>query len=214
MARTQVTIVRHGETEWNVAMRLQGMQDSNLTHKGIEQASLTAKALQKKSFDKLISSDLERAIKTAEILNEYHNLPIVKNTVLRERNFGIMEGLTREIIMAEHPETYEGYMQRKDTYQIPEGESLVEFYARVTEGINAIVKANEGKQLLLVSHGGVLDCMIRMIFDYPLSAPRRFSIYNASINVFSVNMGEWRLDTWGNVDFQLGETMSLEEPEN
>ena len=212
MAKTSITVVRHGETEWNVAMRLQGMQNSPLTARGILQAKQAANALREKTFDKLISSDLERAILTAQILNGHHDLPLETEKSLRERNFGIMEGLTREEILARFPDTFRGYMNRKKTYPIPKGESLVDFYARVTGGLKRIAAANEGKRLLLVTHGGVLDCMMRMIFDYPLDAPRRFSIYNASINVFSVEEGLWQLDTWGNIDFQPGEAKSLEEP--
>lgn len=206
-------MVRHGETEWNIAMRLQGMQNSELTKKGIEQAKQAAEALRNRTFDKLISSDLKRALETAVILNQFHDLPLERNASIRERNFGIMEGLTREEIMERFPDTYQGYMQRKDTYQVPDGESLVDFYARVTKGVRQIAEDYEGKRLLIVTHGGVMDCMMRMIFDYPLSAPRRFSIYNASINEFSVNEGQWQLDTWGNIEFQKKNTLSIEEPE-
>ena len=212
MGRTKITMVRHGETDWNIAMRLQGMQNSELTKKGIEQAKQAAEALRNKNFDKIISSDLKRAMETAEIINKLQDVPLEKNVSIRERNFGIMEGLTREEIMDRFPETYQGYMQRKDTYPVPEGESLVDFYARVTTGMQQIVRENEGKHLLIITHGGVLDCMMRMIFDYPLSAPRRFSIYNASVNEFSVNEGQWQLDSWGIIEFQKENTQSIEEP--
>jgi probable phosphoglycerate mutase len=212
MTKTRLTIIRHGETEWNLALRLQGMKNSELTRKGLEQARVAARALKDKKFDRLITSDLKRAVITAEILNEYHHLPVLQDETLRERNFGIMEGLTREEIQERYPETFNGYMLRKDTYQIPEGESLVSFYKRVTTGIRHIAQQNKGCSVLIVTHGGVLDCIMRMIFDYPLSAPRRFSIYNASINNFSIDENEWQLDTWGNIDFQKGESVSLEEP--
>jgi probable phosphoglycerate mutase len=212
MTKTTLTVVRHGETEWNIAMRLQGMQNSNLTERGLEQARQTASALRARKFDVLISSDLERALQTAALINIYHKLPIEKSYSIRERNFGVMEGMTREEIQEKFPETFQGYMLRKDTYQIPEGESLVQFYQRITEGLEQIVTQNKGKSVLLITHGGVLDCMMRMIFDYPLSSPRRFSIYNASINVFSVRNNEWQLDTWGNIDHQEDHTLSLEEP--
>jgi 2,3-bisphosphoglycerate-dependent phosphoglycerate mutase len=212
MSGTSLTLIRHGETEWNVAMRLQGMKNSNLTEKGLDQARMAGQALMKRTYDVLISSDLERAVKTAEILNAYHHLPVEQNKLLRERNFGVMEGLTREQIMAKYPATYHEYMNRNDVGQIPEGESLVEFHGRVTGAMNSIVKEHTGKRILIVTHGGVLDCMMRMIFDYPLSAPRRFSIFNASINDFVFEDGHWYLETWGNIDFQQGEAVSIDEP--
>jgi probable phosphoglycerate mutase len=211
MTKTKVTLVRHGETEWNVAMRLQGMQDSNLTENGLKQAHLVSEALGRQKFHTLISSDLGRALKTAEIINEHHNLPIERNASLRERNFGIMEGLTREEIQEKFPDVFNGYIERNDLYLIPQGESLTDFYMRVTDSLKSIVEKNEGRDILLVLHGGVLDCVMRMIFDYPLSAPRHFSIYNGSINTFSVNNNEWFLEQWGNIDHQQMHTISLDE---
>ncbi len=211
MVRTVVTLVRHGETEWNVAKRLQGIQDSNLTKNGIQQAQKVAKALSINTFDALISSDLGRAAKTAEIINKYHHLQLNTETCLRERAFGVMEGLTREQITKKYPEVFRAYMERKDTYQIPQGESLVEFYKRVTDGLHRITASYEGKSILIVSHGGVLDCVMRMVFDYPLSAPRRFSIYNAAVNSFSVTGNDWFLEQWGNIDHQKVQSLSLDE---
>jgi broad specificity phosphatase PhoE len=98
MNKTKITLVRHGETEWNVAMRLQGTKNSPLTENGIKQAELVAEALSQQKFHRLISSDLDRALKTAAILNIYHHLQIEEEPALRERNFGIMEGLTRDEI--------------------------------------------------------------------------------------------------------------------
>jgi 2,3-bisphosphoglycerate-dependent phosphoglycerate mutase len=211
MKRTRLTIVRHGETEWNVAMRLQGMQNSSLTKNGLRQTRLVAKALRTHQFNILISSDLGRAVKTAEIINKYHHLEVITDSDLRERNFGIMEGLTREQIQDIHPEVFNGYMDRKDTYSIPQGESLIEFYTRVTSDLKRIAKTYEGKEILVVSHGGVLDCTIRMVFNYPLSAPRHFSIYNASVNSFLITGNDWYLEQWGNIDHQKINSISLDE---
>lgn len=211
MAKTRVILVRHGETEWNIAMRLQGKQDSQLTEKGIKQAEAAAKVLQHERFHRLISSDLPRAVKTAEIINQYHGLDLESDASLRERNFGIMEGLTREEILKKYPETYHGYMQRRDTYQIPEGETLVDFFDRVTKGMNRIAEQSTGKRVVVVSHGGVLDCMMRMLFKLPLPSPRRFSIFNGSLNIFSWEGGKWELETWGYIPYQNTGSSPLQE---
>lgn len=200
MKKTLITVVRHAETEWNVAMRLQGIQDSALTPKGIRQVELLAETLVNQEYDILISSDLGRAVKTAQIIAKKINLSINKDPSLRERNFGIMEGLTREQISKKYPDVLSSYSKRKETYQVENGESLREFNKRVLSGLANIVSLNEGKNLLIVSHGGVLDCIIRKIFDYPLSASRSFSIYNTSINVFSIAEGKWTLEQWGIVN--------------
>ncbi|MBN2522426.1 MAG: histidine phosphatase family protein [Bacteroidales bacterium] len=200
MEKTWITLIRHGETEWNVAMRLQGVKDSNLTSKGLKQAELVAGKLCKRKFDIIISSDLGRAIKTAEIIASKTRLNIIRDQTLRERNFGIMEGLTREEISEKYPDVISGYMKRKVSYAIENGESLTEFYDRVTQGLNRIISIHKGEKILIITHGGVLDCMIRMVFNYPLSGIRNFTINNASINVFSVKNKQWILEEWGNVD--------------
>ena len=200
MKKTLITVVRHAETEWNVAMRLQGIQDSALTPKGIKQSELVADALSNQEFDILISSDLNRAVETAEIIAVKIKLSITRDTSLRERNFGIMEGLTREEISEKYPDVLSQYYKRKATYEVENGESLNAFNNRVTMGLTRIVNSNEGKKILIVSHGGVLDCIIRMVFNYPLSASRNFSIFNTSINVFSVIDGKWTLEQWGIVN--------------
>lgn len=197
---TDITIIRHGETEWNVSMRLQGSGNSALTARGIQQAELTAKALKNHKFKALISSDQQRALQTAEIINRFHGLPIIREPGIRERNFGIMEGLTREEILEKYPEVHAGYMKRRETYQIPEGESLVQFFQRVKNVLQGIVDTYREKQILVVTHGGILDCIMRLTFNIPLGASRNFSIHNAAINHFLVSSEKWFLQEWGNTN--------------
>lgn len=208
--QTTITIVRHGETEWNIAMRLQGKQDSPLTENGYLQVEMVTRALRNKTFDAIISSDLGRAIDTANIINRYHNKNVIFNENLRERNFGVMEGLTREEIKERFKEVFDGYMLRKEHYEIPEGESLVAFYNRVSGEINKIAEEYSGENILIIAHGGVLDCMMRMIFNIPLSSRRAFSIYNAAINTFSYSNKKWTLEQWGNTD-HFNDVESMDE---
>jgi len=199
MLKTKLTIVRHGETEWNTAMRFQGIKNSHLTRFGYRQIELLAKALKNEEFDVCLCSNLQRAIETAQIINKYHRLKIIQSPDLNERNFGILEGLTWNEFMEIHPEVYENYQTDKINYCIPNGESLVQFYHRVKNIFSQIVKDYEGKKILVVTHGGVLDSLIRMIFDYPLSSLRCFSTNNAAINSIVFAEGKWILEEWGNV---------------
>lgn len=210
MERTSITLVRHGETEWNVLRRLQGRQNSELTPYGLEQAELTAEALKNRNFDILYTSDLKRALVTAEIINRYHNLEVKVDSTLSERNFGVMEGLTREVLQDKFPEVYSGYMARKEDYQIPGGESLIEYTEKVRQSLQNIIRKYKGKRILIITHGGVLDCIMRIIFNYPMSAPRSFSIYNASINRISVKDDEWFLEVWGDISHQKSKSLNLE----
>lgn len=202
--KTLITVVRHGETEWNVAMRLQGNQDSPLTTNGRLQIEKVAMALKNRSFDLLLSSDLGRAIETAMEINTFHQLEITGMKEFRERSFGVMEGLNLKQIRERHPDVHTGYTTRSVEFQIPEGESLVQFSERVVEGFKVLVKQFEGKRILLIAHGGVLDCLFRMVFGLSLGTSRSFSVYNAAINTFSNEDNQWKLEEWGNIDHFIG----------
>lgn len=208
--KTLLTIIRHGETEWNIIRRLQGKSDSPLTKTGWEQVKRVAAAIGERNFDKLYSSDLKRSLNTAKEINKFHNLKLETEAGLRERNFGIMEGLNLDEILQKYPETYHNYLDRSEDYQIPEGESLIQFNNRVMSTITELVEINQGKHLLIISHGGILDCIIRHVFSYPLSSRRSFSIYNAGINSFVCDEGLWTLDEWGNTDHLKGITTKSE----
>lgn len=210
MKATRVTIVRHGETEWNKRMLLQGHKDSPLTKSGVEQAEQLAETIHNREFDILLTSDLGRTRHTTEIVNKHLGLKPIEEKSLRERAYGIMEGLTRDEVKNNFREVYDAYMNRDHTYAIPCGESLVDFNRRVIEGIDAIIRAYKGKNILIVAHGGVLDCVIRKIFDIELFSERTFTIFNTSVNTFSVQGDKWVLEEWGNIE-HLNKSVVLDE---
>ena len=82
-------------------------------------------------------------------------------------------------------------------YVIPDGESKHQLFIRVTGILNKIIIKHKGQNIILVAHGGVLDCIIRHTFNIPLERKRSFSLFNASINRFTVDKGEWKLESWG-----------------
>ena len=196
----ELTIVRHGETEWNVARRLQGVKDSKLTAAGELQVKALAKALQTREFDQIISSDLGRAVKTAEEINRYFSLEVQQEKAFRERGFGIMEGREFDVVKKEHPEVWTNYIARIADYRIPEGESLEEFNARVIGRIDELARIYPDQKILLVAHGGVLDCAIRRVFGLALSDRRCFLLKNTSVNRFILHDEFWDLQEWGNTD--------------
>ncbi|MBN1182085.1 MAG: histidine phosphatase family protein [Bacteroidales bacterium] len=204
MAGVRITIVRHGETVWNKSFQLQGHQDSPLTESGIKQAELLSGTINSRNFDCIVSSDLPRAIKTAEILNKNLKLDITYNSGLRERAFGVMEGLKREVIKEKYPEVYNAYMQRDAEFQIPNGESLVQFNARVIQTFDELNKKYKHKHILVIAHGGVLDCVIRHIFRLKPDDLRCFSVYNTSVNTIKIENSVWILEEWGNMEHMQG----------
>jgi alpha-ribazole phosphatase len=161
----KIYLVRHGETDANVEKKYCGQTDVDLNHKGLRDAASIAKVLKNTSFDSIVSSDLKRTLKTAELINEYHQLEIEIVPELREINFGKFENLTFEEIGLQYPEEKEKMIKEKINYNFLEGESLKTLHKRVIKAFNKLLKEKENEDLLIVSHGGV----IRMILTEILS---------------------------------------------
>ncbi len=204
MDKTILTVIRHGETEWNASMILQGQKDSPLSDLGIKQVKAVAEGLRQRKFDVLITSDLGRAVKTAEMINTYHHMKLHIDPALRERSFGRLEQMSKKELHQLYPEVMEQFVIRNPDFQIPEGESLKEFNIRISKAVKNITDKYRGKHLLVVAHGGILDCMIRWCFNYPISGRRAFKLMNTSVNVFEVSKNEWTLIEWGNTDHLNG----------
>jgi probable phosphoglycerate mutase len=209
MTATELIVVRHGETIWNSQARIQGHQDSELTPVGLGQAKAIAGRLAKMKFHALYSSDLKRAQRTAECIAELTGHKIILDDRLRERNMGIFEGLTREEILEKFADEYANIRAHEPTYSIPGGESLQDKYNRTIGCFVDIVNTNPGKVVVVVTHGGVLDDLIRFTLEIPLTKPRKFRLFNAGLNTFLIRDGVWMLGTWGDVA-HLSESSSLE----
>lgn len=161
----KIYLVRHGETDANVEKKYCGQTDVDLNHKGLRDAASIAKVLKNTTFDSIVSSDLKRTLKTAELINAYHHLEIELIPEFREINFGKFENLTFEEIGIQYPEEKEKMIKEKINYNFLEGESLKALHKRVVGAFNKLLKEKENEDLLIVSHGGV----IRMILTEILS---------------------------------------------
>ncbi len=197
---TEITIIRHGETIWNAQQRIQGHRNSKLSENGIRQAGLVAKSLAKREFDVLISSDLERAAETAGIINKLLQLPLEYNENMRERSFGIVEGMTLAEMKEKFPREYRSYKEREPGFKFSGGESIEQLFNRVTSEIEAIARKFENKKVLIVSHGLVLETMMYKTFNIKLNSPRVFSINNSSISSFYIDRDNWFLKEWGVIE--------------
>ena len=200
MSSTKLIIIRHGETLWNVEGKKQGQLDSPLTALGIKQAKALAQRLTEESFTALYASDLGRAYKTAEYIAARTNHKISPERELRERNFGIFQGLTNKQIKNKYSAEYHSHLTDTVNYVIPEGESLRQFYERNTACLENLTARHAGEIIAVVTHGGIIDGWFRYIFDLPLETVRRAKLWNASINcIVHEDAGGWTLHTWGDV---------------
>jgi 2,3-bisphosphoglycerate-dependent phosphoglycerate mutase len=182
MEPTRIIAVRHGETEWNVATRIQGQLDVGLNERGLWQARRTARALQREDIAALYSSDLARARSTAHALGALNGLAVQPDRGLRERGFGVFEGKTFAEIEAEHPEEARRWRQRDLYFEPAGGESLTTFYARVVGTFTRLAQSHPGEQIAVFAHGGVLDALYRAASHIPLAAPRTWQLANTAIN--------------------------------
>ena len=179
---TRIVAIRHGETAWNAEARLQGQLDIPLNALGRRQAASLAAALRDEGLAAVYASDLGRAWHTAQALAGPLGLPLAADAGLRERCFGVFEGLTRAQIDQDWPELARRWHRREPDFA-PEGaESLLAFRDRCMATIERLARAHAGQTIALVSHGGVLDALYRAATHVALDAPRSWQLGNATIN--------------------------------
>ena len=196
MQTTRIVAIRHGHTAWNADWRLQGQTDIPLDDQGRAQAARLAPALREEGLVAVASSDLGRALHTAQALAAPLGLPVIVDPGLRERCFGIFEGLTRHEIAERWPDMALRWQRREPDFAPPGAESLTRFRTRCLAAVQRQAAAHAGQALAVVSHGGVLDCLYRAATGLPLDEPRTWPLGNASIHRLRVGPQGWGLVGW------------------
>jgi len=143
---------------------------------------------------------LSRAIDTAKPIALHHQLELSLDPALRERHYGLMQGLSHQEIADHHPQHHQAWKKRDIHFQPGNGESLVQFNDRVVTAIASWAKKYAGQEIAIVAHGGVLDCLNRAARKVALDAARDFEILNASLNTLTYQDGEFDLVHWGDVN--------------
>lgn len=196
---TRLCLVRHGETDWNAERRLQGHIDIPLNATGVAQAAAAANALPGATFSACYSSDLLRALHTAQAACRALGLEARTLPALRERHYGHFQGLTYHEAASRHADDYARFEARDPDFAFPGGgESLRGFAERIQACLTDIVARHPGETVLVVTHGGVLDVAHRIAARKPLAAPRDFTIPNAALNWIRHD-GEWSLESWADL---------------
>ena len=157
---TRLLIVRHAESALNEQNRIQGHKDSGLTAKGFSQARRLAHKIKKIKIDKIYSSDLGRAYSTTLEILRYTKKSVTRDPLLREIHLGDWEGMTPEEVDKLYDKGYQKWLKKPSSVKIPKSESLVHFKKRVTGRVQAIARANHGKTVLIVTHGGAITAML------------------------------------------------------
>ncbi|MFI6046502.1 histidine phosphatase family protein [Nocardia sp. NPDC051321] len=197
-------LLRHGQTEWNAADRMQGQIDTDLTELGRRQAKEAARELVSHNAIAIISSDLRRAFETASALAEHTSLDVVPDPRLRETDLGDWEGLTHLEVDADYPGARQAW--RLDaTYRPPNGESKLEVGARSLPVVRELLVDRQdwpGRTIILVAHGGLIAGLTAALLDLPpanwpvLGGLANTSWVQLSSHGPSIDQPGWRLDVW------------------
>jgi broad specificity phosphatase PhoE len=184
MTELLVGLLRHGETDWNVASLLQGTSDIPLNQTGIDQAIAASHAIDASEWDQIISSPLSRARDTARIISDANSLgEIAIEPLLLERAFGEAEGLN-----------YHEWKKQHDAHQtVVGGESLLELELRANRLLEHLIENYAGKRVLAVSHGALIRKVVRIVSNREL--PRegeRFA--NASLTKIAYRDSSWSVE--------------------
>jgi probable phosphoglycerate mutase len=194
---TRVLAIRHGETAWNVDTRIQGQLDIPLNDNGRWQAERLGEALAEEPLHAIYASDLGRAHETALALARAVGLPVHLDRGLRERGFGIFEGLTFREIEDRWPEGSARWRHRDPGFGPEGGETLEAFYERCIDTATRLACRHPGQGIALVAHGGVLDCLYRAGARVGLQAPRTWQLHNTGINRLLYTPEGFTLVGWG-----------------
>ena len=181
MTNTHIGLFRHGQTDWNINLLLQGVTDIPMNSTGIAQVRTAARALKVNDWDLILTSPLGRARQTAEIIAEQLGFQdIHQQDLLIERSFGEAEGLA--------------YEQWKSKYsnldELPGGESKSDLVARSKTLLDTFAENHPGKRILAISHGALIRTVLAIASDNML--PREGErLGNASLNVVSHQETSW-----------------------
>lgn len=198
-SNTQVILIRHGETEWNLSGRWQGHADSPLSERGIKQAEALGQRMIGEDIDYFYSSDLERACHTSRLIGNPSGWAASLLKSFRERDLGVLEALTTEEMLEKQPEEYDAFRNLGPDYQVPEGESFQQFYERCSIALEDLANRHSGQSIGVVTHGGVLGAIFRYVLNIPLDAERNFVLLNCSVNRLEKTANGWNLVSWGDV---------------
>ncbi len=186
-------------------MRMQGQLDTPLNAIGRRQAERAGRALAGEGIDAIWSSDLQRARETAEAIARAvaeaggPRLAVDTDAGLRERHFGDFQGATYAEIDARWPAEALRWRRREPAFAPGGGESLLDFHERCVAAAARLAARHAGQTVVLVAHGGVMDCLYRAALDLDLQAVRTWQLGNAAINRLLFSGGRFSLVGWGDL---------------
>ena len=203
-------LVRHGQSTWNREHRIQGQLDPPLSDEGRRQAELLARRLAGRRLAGFYASDLKRAFETAEAIEPLVDLKPVPTPGLREIYLGEWEGLRTGEIAERFPDAWASWSEKPDWDLVPGGEGAARFETRVIATLEEILDRHAHGDILLVTHGGVIQVALHRVIGRPSRGLFPFKIQNTSISVVEVRDG--RMIIAGSNDIAHLEPALVTEP--
>jgi alpha-ribazole phosphatase len=201
--RTRVYFVRHGETQSNLDGLFCGQSETALTDLGIRQAQQLAFSLAAIPFAAAYASDLSRCLDTASLALHGRDLPVVPDPRLREMAYGEWEMKSGAELRKEHPDVFKRLWDPGYEFRAPGGEGVTDVRERMLAFLHDIVKHHPGHEVLAVSHGGAIQCLISEVLGMPVSHVWRLVVENTGVSVidcYGERMLISRLNDRGHLD--------------
>ncbi|MFC1977152.1 histidine phosphatase family protein [Chloroflexota bacterium] len=180
---TKLLLVRHGITEFNKGRRFAGQSDVELSADGYTQVEKLRRRLANEKIDAVYSSDLKRALVTAEVISPGHKTDIVACPELREMNYGHAEGLTFKEIKSRYPEVAELITNFNLRLEFPDGEGFGGFTERVVRFLDRLEKHEPSETILVVCHGGPLRTLVCHLLGIAQDHWWQIRFDNASLSI-------------------------------
>jgi broad specificity phosphatase PhoE len=191
MTVQRVVFIRPGETMWNRMGRWQGWVAAPLSDYGRQQAAALARFVRHIGLSALYTSDLTRALQTADMLAAELGFAPTPDQRLRERSIGIWQGLTQSEIRAWYPDAYAALNADIENYRIPGGESRADVRARMVAAFSAILNEGKGATIGVLSHTTALKLLLAELI--PNANPMDDSIGNTSVTTIARDASGWRI---------------------
>lgn len=184
----KVFLVRHGETTWNAAGKIQGKSNTHLSPLGKKQAKQIALVLKAQKFDAIYSSPLKRALDTAKEIAKHHKeLEIIKKKELEEINYGMFEKMTFSFIDAHHKKLWAERRKHKYYFKPKNGESFAEMDKnRIKPFVQEIKKKHDGETICIVAHSGTNRLVMGSLLGL---------FVEAKVNIWQPNECYYEVDT-------------------
>ncbi|MGN1033008.1 MAG: histidine phosphatase family protein [Intestinibacter sp.] len=189
-----IYLIRHGKLNWkDHKKKCIGITDVELSQEGIEKARENGVFLKDKNIKKIYTSDLSRCKKSAEIISNYLNIPYFIDRDLREIDMGIWENKSFSEIKKLYPLEYEERGNNIASFDKHGGESFEKCFERAEKALNKLAKENKDENIVLLTHSGIIKCLIAYIDKIPLNDILSIKQEYGAINVISFENNKFRI---------------------